>query len=66
MRDRRKLVVAGGLGLALLCLQQPTAEFEFLTHDSRDSAPHRVSAVVDLGLMAVSVLITWTGRRIAD
>lgn len=65
MRDRRKLLVAGGVALAVLAVQRPTADFRLLTHDVGDPTPHRVQAAVDLGLMAVSVLVTWTGRRLA-
>lgn len=66
MRDRRKLIVAGGFGLALLAFQQPSADLRVLTHDARDPSPHQVKAAVDLGLMAVSVLVTWTGQRLVD
>ncbi|HEX8383310.1 MAG TPA: hypothetical protein VF592_08045 [Sphingomonas sp.] len=66
MRNHRKLIVAGGLGLAVLTFQHPTADFRILTHDTRDPSPRQVKAALDLGLMAVSVLVTWTGQRIAD
>lgn len=65
MSDRRKLIVAGGFGLALLVVQHPTADLRVITHDRSDPAPYRIQAAVDLGLMAVSVLVTWTGRRLA-
>lgn len=65
MRDRRKLLIAGGAALAILAVQRPTADIRLLTHDLGDPAPHRVQAAVDLGLMAVSVLVTWTGQRLA-
>lgn len=65
MRDRRKLIIAGGLALAVMAVQRPTADFRLLTHDMGDPAPHRVQAAVDLGLLAVSVLVTWTGQHVA-
>lgn len=64
MRDRRKLLIAGGAALAILAVQRPTADIRLITHDLGDPAPHRVQAAVDLGLMAVSVLVTWTGQRL--
>lgn len=65
MRDRRKLIVAGAAALALFAASHPSANIEVLTHDVSDPAPRRVQAAVDLGLMAVSVLVTWTGSRLA-
>jgi hypothetical protein len=34
-----------------------------LTHDIGDPQPHRVQAALDLGLVGVSILYTWTARR---
>ena len=65
MRDRRKLIIAGGLGLALVAFQHPTADMRIVTHDLRDPAPRQVKAALDFGLLAVSVLVTWTGERLA-
>lgn len=65
MRDRQKLLIAGAAALALVAVKQPSADIRLLTHDIGDPAPHRVQAAVDLGLMAVSVLVTWTGQRLA-
>lgn len=64
MRDRRKLIVAGALALAVVAAQRPTANVRVITHDLTDPAPHRMEAAVDLGLMAVSVLVTWTAKRL--
>ena len=65
MRDRRKLIIAGGLGIALIALQQPSADLRIVTHDLRDPAPRQFKAALDFGLVAVSVLVTWTGERLA-
>ena len=65
MGDRRKLIIASGLGLALVALQQPTADLRIVTHDLRDPAPRQVRAGLDLGLVAFSVLVTWTERQLA-
>lgn len=48
------------LGLAVISLRHPTADIRLITHDVRDPAPHRVQAAVDLGLVGVSILYTWT------
>ena len=63
MRSRRL-----GLGfcaalLLILSVRHPSADIRILTHDESDRAPHRVQAAVDLGLVAVSILITWTAKR---
>ena len=65
MRDRRKLMFLGAAALALVAVKQPSADIRIVTHDLRDPAPRHVKAAVDLGLMAVSVLVTWTGQRLA-
>lgn len=64
MRDRRKLMFAGAAALALLAANHPSAGIRILTHDVADPSPQRVEAAVDLGLLAVSVLVTWTERRL--
>ncbi|PAX08398.1 hypothetical protein [Sphingomonas lenta] len=64
MRDRRKLLIAGGAVLALMAVQRPTADIRLITHSVGDPNPQRVQAAVDLGLMAVSVLVTWTSQRL--
>ena len=53
---RRKAMVALGALLAL----------EILTHRDGDPTPHRIQAAVDLGVVAVKFLLTWTsGNAIA-
>ncbi|MEA1085244.1 MAG: hypothetical protein EOP65_09000 [Sphingomonas sp.] len=63
MRDRRKLAVAGLALAMLLALRHPTPDIRLLTHDIGDPRPHRVQAAIDLGLVGVSVLYTWTAHR---
>jgi hypothetical protein len=66
MRERGRLLVVGALTAgALLVAQHPTADIRVLTHDAGDPAPRRVQAAVDLGLMGVSVLVTWSVKRLA-
>lgn len=63
MRERRaRIVIAAAALLALLTFAAPShrANIQILTHDAADRSPARVQAVVDLGLVAVSVLVTWS------
>ncbi|WNO54354.1 hypothetical protein [Stakelama saccharophila] len=67
MRHRRAIgfgIIAAAL-LAVGIADHPSADIRILTHDHGDRAPHRVSAAVDLGVAAFSVLVTWTGSRVA-
>lgn len=64
MRDRRIVVGAAALALLAMAAHHPTANFELITHDASDPAPHRMQAAVDLGLVGVSVLYTWTVKRL--
>jgi hypothetical protein len=52
--------------LALIAVaRHPSANIEILTHDATDAAPHQVKAAVDLGILGISVLVTWTGKHIS-
>ena len=66
LRDRRTRVamVAGAL-IVLVAARQPSADIRILTHDRGDTTPARFQAAVDVGLMAVSILVTWTSRHLA-
>lgn len=48
--------------LLTMAARHPSAEINILTADATDRAPHQVRAAVDLGLVAVRLLITWTAR----
>ncbi len=63
MTERRKWAVAGVAAVSLLALRHPTPDIRLLTHDIGDPRPHRIQAAVDLGLVGVSILYTWTARR---
>lgn len=65
LRDRRKLLIGGAAALLLLSARHPSADIRIVAHEAGDPAPRRVSAAIDLGLLAVSVLVTWTGERLA-
>lgn len=65
MRNRR-IALFGALALVMVAAtRHPSADLRILLHDPSDLAPHRVQAAIDLGVMAVSVLITWTSHRFA-
>ena len=59
------LVVAAALALVAVA-RHPTADIEILTHQSSDPAPHRIQAAVDLGVVAIKFLLTWTAGRVAS
>ncbi|MEG8014169.1 MULTISPECIES: hypothetical protein [unclassified Sphingomonas] len=48
----------------MVALRHPTADFRLITHDRSDPAPRRMQAAVDLGLVGVSILYTWTVDRL--
>ena len=63
--DRRRIaLVAGALALIAVAARHPTADITVLTHDAGDLAPHRVQAAIDLGMVGVNVLVTWTAHQL--
>ena len=62
MRQQRKWAVAGIALLAVVAVRHPTPDIRLLTHDIGDPSPRRFQAAIDLGLVGVSVLYTWTAR----
>ncbi|MBR0552413.1 hypothetical protein [Stakelama marina] len=66
MTDRRKWLLAfAAILLTIGVVRHPSANINILTHDAGDPAPHRLHAALDLGIGAVSVLVTWTGSTLA-
>ncbi len=64
MRNRR-IMIGIFAALALITVaRHPTADIQILTHDAADPTPRRVQAAIDLGLVGVSVLVTWTGEHL--
>jgi uncharacterized protein (UPF0261 family) len=63
--DKRRIALAGGAAalLAVTALPHPTANIHIITHDVADKAPRKIQAAIDLGILAVSVLYTWTAKR---
>lgn len=65
MRRRRNIVLGVAALLALVAVaRHPTANLEILTHQASDPAPHRIQAAVDLGVVAINFLLTWTSGRL--
>lgn len=62
MTDRKKLAIVALAALGLVAMRHPTPNISLLTHDIGDPQPHRFQAAIDLGLVGVSVLYTWTAR----
>ena len=64
MKHRKRIVIsATGAMLALVALRHPTADLRIMTHEARDTAPHRVQAAIDLGLVGVSILNDGSSAR---
>ncbi len=59
---RRRIGFAFAVALLLVAgaIEHPRADFQLLMHDSSDHTPSRLQAALDLGVVAFSVLITWT------
>lgn len=64
MRNHRMIVAAAVLGLLALGARHPTADIQLLTHEASDPAPRRMQAALDLGLVGVKLLYTWTSRQL--
>lgn len=64
MRNRRTALIVGAALLLLLAARHPSADIRILTHDSADLSPHRIQAMVDIGVIAVNVLVTWSAEKL--
>lgn len=62
MRNRRIVAAALALGLLAASAHHPTADLQWIAQDANDPAPHRVQAAVDLGLVGVKLLVTWSAH----
>ena len=64
MQRRRIAIAMVALLAAVAAVRHPTASIEVLTHDGGDLSPHRVRTALDLGLVGVTLLVTWTGHQL--
>lgn len=65
MRQRPiAIAVIALLALGIMTIRHPSADIRVITHQVNDPAPRQVSAAIDLGVMAFSLLITWTAKRL--
>lgn len=65
MRRSRQAMLIGAtalLAMAAFSSSPPRADIRILAHQSGDRAPQRMQAAVDVGIFAVSVLVTWSKR----
>jgi hypothetical protein len=66
VRNRQMIVALCAILVVAVAIQRhPTADIRVLTHDSSDPTPHQVKAALDLGLLGISVLYTWTARPLS-
>jgi hypothetical protein len=63
--SKRSRQIAIGASAALLLatasvMPGPRADIRILTADEADLDPHQLQAAFDVGMVAVSVIVTWT------
>ena len=63
-RRRNAAIVLGIAAIAIVGIQHPSADLSIQTHQQGDLSPRRVQAAFDIGLASVSVLVTWSARRL--
>lgn len=66
MRNRKAALIAASLALVVVAARHPSANIQVLTHSASDPSPNRFQAAVDIGLVAVSILVTWTGSHLQN
>jgi len=61
---RTRIVIAAIAALALFAMISPNnrADIRILTHEKGDLSPHKMQAAIDIGLVAISILYTWTDK----
>jgi hypothetical protein len=60
--ERRRIGLAVAVGALLLAgtVAHPHANLVLQMHEAGDRAPSRMQAALDVGVLAISVLVTWT------
>lgn len=64
MRHRRAAWLAVGALALVAVAERPTARIHIDTHEVADLNPRQMKAFVDVGLVAVDVLVTWSARTL--
>ncbi|MGK6318128.1 hypothetical protein [Sphingomonas sp. DT-204] len=64
MRNRRAAFVVVAALLLVAAVRHPTVDIRILTHDATDLAPRQVRAAVDTGVVAINLLVTWSGEHL--
>ncbi|WP_242139501.1 hypothetical protein [Sphingomonas sp. TREG-RG-20F-R18-01] len=65
MRDRRVMLGFCALLAIAALARHPTADIRVLTHQAADPMPHQVKAALDLGVLGISILYTWTAHPVS-
>ncbi len=65
MEKRRAGFLIAAALFVLLSVERPSANIRIQTHDIADVSPERIEAAVDVGLVAVKLLVTWTADTVA-
>ena len=66
MGERRVGVAVLVLALLVLAARHPSATIRIDTREAGDPTPHTMQAAVDIGLVGVSLLWTWSGHRLLE
>ncbi|MDB5678563.1 hypothetical protein [Sphingomonas bacterium] len=66
MQRRRTILIAAAILAVVAVARHPSADIEILTHRADDPAPQKIQAAVDLGIVAVKFVLTWTAGRVAS
>jgi hypothetical protein len=64
MERRRRFWILGlgALAVVAVAVERPHADIRILTHAQGDLAPQRLQAAIDLGLVGISFLVTWSKK----
>ncbi len=65
---RRRLSFLAAIALIAILVvatPRPHADIRLLTHEAGDMTPKKVQAALDLGVIVVDFLYTWTSRTLA-
>ncbi|UIJ44694.1 hypothetical protein LZK98_16800 [Sphingomonas cannabina] len=64
MRNRSVAFIILAALLLVAAVRHPTVDIRILTHDATDLAPHQVRTAIDTGVVAINLLVTWSGEHL--